>query len=262
MTLFGKYDAAFEAGAGSLFVYGESPLASAKLNRWHGNIEGALHLIHRLVRVLAADDSEKYLIGPQGDEPLKVEEQSPPDLTVRVSPGLALGPSYLVGLSESAVLPEMGTFTPPTANPRIDVIGARETGEWVILTGTEDASPTAPELDDDTIPLAEIYFRVGSASIQNTDDSSNAYITDRRPRRLPTFAHRHAGPASPAEAPDGVRTEFSTDGPFVPGSLRVYVNGLQQIPGVHYEEDEDGEGYVFASAPPAGSVVHHEYQPG
>lgn len=262
MSLVGKYDASNDQIGGSLFVYGEQPVASAKLNRWHGNIDAGFWLLHRMLRILAGDDGTVFLVDEEGNDPLLVDEQSTPDMTVKVSPGFALGPSFLVGVDAETTLPLTGTFTAPTNDPRIDAIGIRETGEWVIEEGTEAASPVAPTLDADTVELAHVYLRVGATSIKATDDSTNGYLIDQRPVRLPSHIHKHQGPETPPETPDGVITNFSTAERFQPGSLRVYVNGLQQIPTTHYTEDGDREGYTFVTAPPSGFVVHHEYLPG
>jgi len=261
MTLVGRYDASFEGVSGSLFVYGESPVTSLKLNRWHGNIDAGFWLLHRLVRLLATGDDTPYLLDETANDPFLLEEQATPDMTVKVNPGFLFGPGYLVGLSAGISLPTVGTFTAPVANPRIDSVGVRETGEWVVASGTEAASPAAPSLDADTVRLADIYLRVGSNSIRDTDDGTNAYLIDQRPDRLRPFGHRHTGPESPTESPDGTRTQFSTSDRFVSGSLRVYVNGLQQMPTTHYTEDSDHRGYTFVTAPSAGFLVHHEYQP-
>ncbi|MCG3197207.1 MAG: hypothetical protein GHCLOJNM_01692 [bacterium] len=262
MTRVGSYNAGFEGPTSSLFVYGESPVTSAKLNRWNGNIEAGFRLLHRLVRILAGGDSAPYLVGNEGTDPLKVSAQATPSLTVKVASGIALGPTYAMGLSSDETVPAAGAFVAPSGNPRIDSIGIRETGEWVIAAGTESATPSAPLLDPDVVRLADVYLRVGATSIKNSDDGVNGYLIDRRPRRLSALAHRHVAPASPPETPNGSATNFSTSERFVAGTLRVYVNGLAQLPSTHYTEDSDREGYTFLTAPPSGFVIHHEYQPG
>jgi hypothetical protein len=262
MTPVGQYDATYEGVDGDLFVYGESPVTSAKLNRWHGNIDAGFWLLHRLLRILAAGDGAAYLVGEDGDDPFRVEERSTPGMTVKVAPGFALGPEYAIGLSAEASLPATGSFTAPTSNPRIDAVGVRQSGEWVVDTGTESSSPVAPTLGVDTVPLADIYFRVGSTSIKTVDDGVNAYVIDTRPRRISAFGHRHTGPVTPSESTDGSRTNFSTADRFVAGTLRVSVNGLLQLPTTHYTEDADKTGYTFSQPPPAGYSIHHEYQPG
>jgi hypothetical protein len=262
MTRAGKYSASFLGPASSLFVYGESPVASVKLNRWDGNIDAGFWLLHRALRVLAGADAAPYLVGSDGEDPLKVLAQSTPNLTVKVSPGLVLGPSYLMGLSAEETLPITGAFVAPAANPRIDAIGIKETGDWVVATGAEAATPTAPALGSDVVRLANIYFRVGATSIKSSDDGVNGYIIDQRPRRLSALAHRHVGPSAPPQTPNGTITNFTTAERFVAGTLRVFVNGLAQIPVTHYSEDSNHQGYTFVFAPKTGFVIHHEYQPG
>jgi len=262
MTRVGKYDPASSENSSSLWVYGEVPVSSAKLNSWNGNIDAGFWLLHRILNLLADDAGGPYLVGAEGSEPFLVEEQTTPDLTVQVRTGFALGPTYLLGASDAETLPESGTFTAPTSDPRIDSIGIRESGEWVIETGTESATPTPPTLDADVIHLADVYLRVGAVSIKNSDDSSNAYLIDKRPRKISSIAHRHSQLVSPAETPDGVRNDFSTADRFVMGTLHVYVNGLRQAPGVHYTEDSDLLGYTFTQAPPTGFAIHHEYEVG
>jgi hypothetical protein len=262
MTRVGKYNPAFVGPASSLFLYGESPVASTKLNRWNGNIDASFWLLHRALRVLAGTGSDLYLVGNEGEDPLRVEAQAVPGMTVRVTPGLVLGPSYLIGLSAEETLPAAGTFTAPVTNPRIDAIGIAESGDWVIATGVESATPAAPSLATDVVRLANIYFRVGAVSIKNSDDGTNATILDQRPRRLSSLAHRHVGPSSPPESPNGTVTVFSTADRYVPGTLRVFVNGLAMLPSAHYTENANHQGYTFGTAPPSGTVVHHEYQPG
>ncbi|MCA9416652.1 MAG: hypothetical protein KC917_10290 [Candidatus Omnitrophica bacterium] len=259
MTRVGQHNPESIANSSSLWAYAESPVTSAKMNAWAGNIEAGFWLLHRVVRLMADNEGGPYLIDELGNTPLRVHEQSSPDLTVRVDPGFALGSDFLIGLSEEATLPSTGAFTPPTTNPRIDAIGIGEDGEWEIVTGTEDPSPTAPSLSATTVPLCEIFFRVGSTSIKDTDDSTNAYITDTRPKILSTLAHRHSDLEQPAESPDGARTQFSTSTTYVSGSLRVYANGLIQIPGIHYTEDTNLDGYTLTTAPPMGFVLAHEF---
>jgi hypothetical protein len=260
MTRVGQHNPESTANSSSLWAYAESPVTSAKMNAWAGNIEAGFWLLHRVVRVMADSEGGPHLIDEFGSTPLRVHQQGTPNLTVRVDPGFAFGPEFLIGLSEATTLPATGAFVVPATNPRIDAIGIGEDGEWEVVTGTEAASPVAPALSSGTVPLCEIYFRVGSTSIKDSDDSTNAYITDTSPKVLSTLAHRHSDLEQPSESPDGVRTQFSTSTTYVSGTLRVYVNGLIQIPGVHYTEDPGLDGYTFTTAPPSGFVLAHEFQ--
>ncbi len=196
MTRIGRYNASYEGVTGSLFVYGEAPVTSSKLNRWDGNIDAGFWLVHRALRMLVGTDESPKVIGPEGSLPLKVSAQATPDMTVRVTPGILVGPAYLAGLSTEESLPTSGTFTAPTSNPRIDTIGIQETGEWVIVTGTEASNPTAPSLPEGAVALADVFLRVGSTTILNADDSSQAYLIDRRPSQVTCRAHQHESASS------------------------------------------------------------------
>ena len=262
MTRVGEYNPQSSTNPATLWAYSESPVTSAKMNAWAGNIEAGFWLLHHVVRLLADTEGGPYLIDSPGKTPLWVHEQSTPDLTIKVEPGFALGAEFLVGVSDPTTLPESAAFTPPTTHPRIDAIGIGQDGEWEILTGTESASPVAPALSTGTLPLCEIFFRVGSTSIRDNDDSVNAYLTDTRPKRLSTLAHRHSAIEQPSQSPDGMRKQFTTSSSYLSGSLRVTANGLLQVPGVHYTEDSDLKGYTFTTAPPSGFVIAHEFQAG
>lgn len=261
MTRVGAFDPAHEGAGSSLFVYAESPVTSAKLNLWNGNIAAGFELAHHALRALIDDQGGPWLLSGSSEQPFLVSAQVTPDLTVRVRPGLAVFGDGLVGLFEEETYPPIGAFTLPAAHPRIDALGISSAGEWVVAVGEESATPVAPDLAEGDLRLADIYLRVGSTSIKDADDSVNGYLIDRRPNRRPSLAHRHAV-EQPAESPDGSRTEFTTSSPFVAGSLRVFVNGLALIPGVHFEESESADGYEFDSAPPTGAVIHHEFIPG
>lgn len=261
MMRVGRHTPTLAVNAASLWVYAESPVTSAKLNLWAGNLEAGFWLLHRAVRLLADPEGSPRLLSEPGGTPLKVHQRAAPDLTVRVDPGFALGPEFLVGLSGEAALPETGEFAPPTSHPRIDAIGIDEEGDWVIETGAEAETPIAPELPEGVIPLCEIHWRVGSSSILDADDETNAYIVDLRPPVFEGRVHRHSEVEQPPESPDGSRTSFTTSVPYAAGSLRVFVNGLLQIPGLHYTESEEGEGYEFVSPPPAGYLIAHTHQP-
>ena len=65
----------------------------------------------------------------------------------------------------------------------------------------------------------------------------------------------------PDETPDGTITQFTTERPFVSGTLRVYKNGILATPGVNYVEDVGLQSYTFTSAPPEGTAIQHYYTP-
>lgn len=199
MTRVGRYNASYDGVNGSLFVYGEAPVTSTKLNRWDGNIEAGFWLMHRALRLLTGTDESSRVIGHTGSDPLKVCAQATADLTVRVLPGILVGPACLAGLSIEESLPIDGAFTPPTSNPRIDSIGILESGEWTIVTGTEAASPVAPELPAGAVRLADVFLRVGTTAIHDEDGSTQAYLIDRRPAQITCQAHQHTSLSSFAD---------------------------------------------------------------
>jgi len=64
----------------------------------------------------------------------------------------------------------------------------------------------------------------------------------------------------PVEKPNGTITNFSTSKQYDPGSLRVFVNGVQQEVNTHYSEDSDYLGYTFlVGAPKVSWYVFHVY---
>ncbi len=196
MTRIGRYNPSNEGVSSNLFVYGESPVTSTKLNRWDGNIDAGFWLVHRALRMLAGTDEAPAVIGSESSQPLKVQAQTSPDMTVRVLPGILVGPAYLAGLSIEETLPAGGTFNPPASYPRIDSIGLLESGDWVIVEGTEAETPAAPSLPAGAVALADVYLRVGATAILDTDNSTQAYLIDRRPSQITCRAHQHVTPSS------------------------------------------------------------------
>jgi hypothetical protein len=183
MTRVGKHDPGYEGCTGTLFVYGESPVTSTKLNRWSGNLEAGFWLLQRILCQVFGGEGNPLLLSPDETPPLQVHEQETPNMTIRVSPGFLIGPAYLAGVSQVETVPATGSITAPVNQPRIDSLGILESGEWVLVTGTEAATPVAPNLPVDAVRLADIYLRVGATSILDSDDEENAYLIDRRPER-------------------------------------------------------------------------------
>lgn len=158
------------------WAFEERPVASSKLNTWDDRIETALELIHFLLSLAWGGGDGVVRAATEND--LKVMATSPPSLSVEVYPGYAFISNFPYKLANTT---QTGDVTPPTANPRIDLVQARlDSWDVSIKTGTEAPSPDAPNPDSDCLPLAELYLRVGMTSIKNTDDSVNGYITDAR----------------------------------------------------------------------------------
>ena len=126
--------------------------------------------------LLAVDPSGVVKSASDGGE-LQVLAQDTPDMTVRVALGVGYVEYHPVYLSATT---NTGTMTAPSTNPRIDIVQIDQYAAINVKTGSENASPTAPTVDSGKMKLAEIYHRVGSTSIKDTDDSTNSYITDTR----------------------------------------------------------------------------------
>ena len=104
--------------------------------------------------------------------------QDTPDMTVYVSAFQA----YISGSLVSFAGGNSGSMSAPSANPRIDRVYLTSAGALAITTGAEAASPTAPALVVNTVPICLVYHRVGSVHIDDADDSTNSYIyRDDRP---------------------------------------------------------------------------------
>ena len=113
-----------------------------------------------------------------GDAWLKVTAQSSPDLTVQVSKGACFIAGVLAGDTDGVAI--LSGFAAPATNPRIDIVQISNAGVVSRKAGAEAGSPSAPSVDANNLKLCEVYNRVGQTSVKNTDDASNAYITDAR----------------------------------------------------------------------------------
>lgn len=99
-------------------------------------------------------------------------EADTPDLTVIVDAGkLWNGATHTIKSQQTSA-----TFTAPTTDPRIDRIAIdTTTGNLVIINGTEDGSPVAPDYETGQYPICQVNLIVDQATILNSD------ITDERP---------------------------------------------------------------------------------
>jgi hypothetical protein len=158
------------------WAFEERPVASSKLNAWDNRIELAFELVHFLLS--HAWGGGDGVIRQATDNDLKVVATATPTLAVEVKSGYAFISRFPYKLASATTTTEI---SPPTANPRIDLVQARlDSWDIGIVTGTEAASPVAPDPQSDCIALAELYLRPGMTSIKNTDDGLNGYIIDVR----------------------------------------------------------------------------------
>ncbi|HOE10538.1 MAG TPA: hypothetical protein PLQ35_10055 [bacterium] len=258
MANLGKYDPTRESHSSSLFIYGEVPVSSAKLNRWNANIDASLEAVNLAVSRLVNSDQNAVLDTGCGGS-LRVAAQPTPNMTVRILTGVGIIHPYVVAKTTVETLPGEGMIEPPVSASRIDVVYARRDGESGIVTGAEDSSPVAPGIPTGAMALAEIYLRPGCTAIKESDDGLNGYLVDLRKLVTVGPSHRHSVDQTPPEVPDGETVHFSTALPFRLGTLEVFLNGVMQAAAVDYTEEETCRGYIFHSPPPAVSIIQHRY---
>lgn len=168
---------------------------------------------------------------PQGSDSLKVEATETPSLQFKV----LLGAGFLSGVPFRKLGDTThAALTAPTSDPRIDSIGVNPTtGAVVVYTGTEASSPTAPAVGSGIFKAGEIYWRVGSTAIYDSEQSTDAYIQNRA-----------ALLALPGDEPHSSGLEVS-GGPFVfdgsSGDITFPATGRA------VEFDHPGENYIDAS---------------
>jgi len=104
---------------------------------------------------------------------LMPKAQDTPDMTIKVQIGAAIIDDEPAALLDEATL----TFTAPSTNPRIDALQMDTDGVVTAVTGTEDASPTAPAVSSGSLKLGEVYHTTAETSIKDADDATNGYIT-------------------------------------------------------------------------------------
>lgn len=122
-------------------------------------IDAAMQVFARVARAFAPHASESG-------------SPSAPDMTVTIDAGALLVGESLVSQNAQT----SGTITAPSGNPRRDLIVIDEkTAALSIVTGTEAASPSDPDLPDGKIPVGRIRLTVGMTVIDDMD------IDDLRP---------------------------------------------------------------------------------
>lgn len=258
MAQYGIYNPQNAENTSGLFSFQEVPVTSSKINRWNANIAAGFHLVQQVLSIIASQAGNAVLT-VNDNAPLKATASTPEDMTVRVAAGWAVIANTLAGIDQDTSLPLGGIFTAPVSNPRIDLIILRNTGQLDILTGTETVSPSPPSVPADSMAIAQVYLRPGSTKTFNSDQGSEGYLFDARERIVIGDAHKHALDRVPAETPDGIRAQFSTQDYFRPGTIDVYLNGVLQLNGVDYSEDSSFMGYTFSTPPLPHYTIQHRY---
>jgi hypothetical protein len=131
---------------------------------------------------------------------LLVAESSPAAMTVDVSPG-----SFVIDGDDQFSPPQNSYFgqsdsvfttpsiVPPSSNPRIDLVvmqvrdsdASGPAGDDVVilvLSGAENAAPTAPAVPDSALVLASISLLVGQTSILDSDITDLRVAGNRKPK--------------------------------------------------------------------------------
>jgi hypothetical protein len=109
--------------------------------------------------------------GARIDQAFLPQAQDTPNMTVRVLAGALLNGTTLTEVAAQ----NTGTIGAPVTHPRIDrVVLNPATGAIQVVTGTEAASPVAPAIPADRLPLCRFQLATGTTAI------SNALIVDER----------------------------------------------------------------------------------
>lgn len=98
-------------------------------------------------------------------------EAAAPNMTVVIDPGRIWNNNAVIVKTQQT----SATITAPSTNPRIDRVAVdQDTGNIAIITGTEAASPVAPDYSHNHIPVAQIALQTSTTQI------TNSIITDER----------------------------------------------------------------------------------
>lgn len=93
-------------------------------------------------------------------------EQATPNMTVRLAAGAILSGTTITEVAAQ----NTATITAPSTNPRIDrVVIDKTTGAVSVVAGSEEASPSAPDIPAGKLPVARVALTVGMTAITNSD---------------------------------------------------------------------------------------------
>lgn len=118
-------------------------------------------------------DNNEFISGNNAN--LRSEEQTVPDLTVKVKAGVAIifGTTIIKSSDFNS-----SAFTPPGSNDRIDLLVIDVDGTVSIVEGVSAVSPTIPVTPANKKALVAVYLRTGSTEIWNDDSASGADGTE------------------------------------------------------------------------------------
>ena len=170
-------------------------------------------------------------------------EQNTPNMTVRVDAGYL----WVDGVLTEIAAQNSATITVPGTNPRIDrVVKDIATAAISVVTGTEAASPSAPDIPEDKEPICQIYLETTTTAIDNT------MITDERVTPSPSVSAEDAWPVG-AVFQATVATDPATLLGFGTWESADYLfpNPAQPCLLLHF----NGSGAAFTDSSPVGRTV-------
>lgn len=184
--------------------------------------------------------------------------QDTPDMTIYVPAFVA----YVNGALVSFPGGNSAAMVAPTANPRIDRVYLTDAGALAISTGAEDASPTAPALVANTVPICLVYHRVGSVHIDDADDSTNSYIyRDDRPFYQGVGAPGFVSAEVPYDDADGEVTLLTMPGNGFVRFVGKVVATAYDDGSVTVGEDSDKDSLMSAALVDAQGATNDTYTP-
>lgn len=164
---------------------GENPYTAAAAKGvpdwldWYQDVTQAVEDIQDALRAILGGPEGVIADSEYGMDAGLVTAISPPSTTVYISAGRFMTDKIPFRIANGA----NAGFAVPATNDRIDTIAARLSDRSFILrTGTESGTPTAPAVGDGEVLLAHVYLRPGMTEINDVDVSpgDQGYITDQR----------------------------------------------------------------------------------
>jgi hypothetical protein len=144
---------------------------------WYEAIAAKFNDLNEAVSVLCGGPDgvvANYLHGLTSGQ---VSAISPPSMSVFIAAGMFIADKQFFKIATST----SPTFTAPTVEDRIDTIVASGPDRaYVVYTGVEASTPSAPSVGDGEVLLAHVYLRPGMTEIHESDVTGEGFLTDQR----------------------------------------------------------------------------------
>lgn len=151
---------------------------------WYDKLDKAFQVIQWFMHeFVGADNGDGVFVTERvnGVDGGLVAATSPsPTMALRILGGAFFVDDVPFKLTSDVTTP---VLVAPTGGDRIDLVAASsEDAAFVILTGAEASTPSAPAVTAGMVALAEVYLRPGMTVINNDDTTAadEGYITDVR----------------------------------------------------------------------------------